>query len=856
MECRHSSLVSGRREPARLRHAAAGLVAVGLAFASGVPQQAARASSPSSGTLSPTSGPLAWSGFPGPGASPDGETTCIEGTTCDTYTLTIAPGDYVGRRVRFKLAWSNQLNDYDVYVHLGDNAGPEVGRSGNGAPQTSEENTFDLNAPVVAGVNDKYTVHVVYWAVGPADPYRGELSLEDIPQGPSRSATFVKGEKTGIRFSPNRPLYATGAGQDVEPSARVDYKGNAYAGGIRGLTGGNDIWRFDLNPSSPTYDPYLTAAAIRFDLAGNAVNPSYKGQPDAFHPDGESDLGGDGGGDLDIAVGFKPPKGAAPDADPTVAFTSLVAANVSSQRSKDRADNYDRNPAGNTVVPVDDRQWLEFLGGDVVYLGYREFTGLQSTSKYYINRSDDGGLTFGPAVLAALAGNTTGNIDVDQRDGTVYFCHQGDGTEGNKEVRVAVGRALNLGVAPVTYTTHVAAKGRNNISALFPVCKVASDGTVYVAYSDGGAGIFIAHSTDQGTTWSVPVQVSDLPPGSSVLMPWIETGERPGSLAIVYYGSDATTSVNGTPGNTQQSNWKVYFASTLNATASNPTVLQTLASDHFNHGADISLAGFVVGGPNRNLADFFQVAIDPLGFAFIAYTDDSQDFSGHTWVTHQVAGPSLHTGKMTKVKLKDTMPAPDTSQPEVMDWRHDARLDSRPPTQPEIDTPADIISVDYGCFTGLAGLQIGATLRASGLDTLPPNGVWRMNFSTNPTTPGLSDRADQWFVMAETDAQGVPAYSWGTAARNTDGTMSYTKRGPADVGRVDLAGRSITVRVGVNALNAVATRGAIGTGTVAIGLRASASVTVSVGGVASASPLADSTRAGRPLTIGQGCGTY
>jgi hypothetical protein len=31
------------------------------------------------------------------------------------------------------------------------------------------------------------------------------------------------------------------------------------------------------------------------------------------------------------------------------------------------------------------------------------------------NRSNDGGLTYGPAVLAALGGNTTGNVAVDQK---------------------------------------------------------------------------------------------------------------------------------------------------------------------------------------------------------------------------------------------------------------------------------------------------------------------------------------------------------------------------------------------------------------------------------------------------------
>ena len=842
----------------RLQVQAAGALAcaAGLACLLGITNAVANASAPSAGTLTPAGGSLTWNGFPGPGVSPEGETTCIEGTTCDTYTLTLAPGSYVGKRVRFRISWANQLNDYDVYVHANSNDGPEVGRSGNGAPQTFEENTFDVNATVTAGVNDKYTVHVVYWAVGPADAYRGDLSLENIPLSPTRQATFVHGDKTGIKFSTNRPLYATGAGQDVEPSVRVDYKGNAYAGAIRGLTGGNDLWRFDLNPNSPTYDPWLTASAIRFDLAGNAINPSYKGQPDAIHPENESDLGADGGGDIDIAVGFKPRTGAAPDSDPAVATSSLVAANVSSQRSQDRAETYDKNPAGNTTVPVDDRQWQEFFGGDVVYLGYREFTGLQATSKFYINRSDDAGLSYGPANLAAVAGNTTGNIDVDQRSGTVYFCHQGDGTEGNKEVRVAIGHPPSAALPPVTWTKSVAAKGNNQIASLFPVCKVASDGTVYVAYSDGGSAIFIAHSTDQAKTWSVPVRVSDMPPGSSALMPWIETGERPGSLAIVWYGSDATLSEGNATGNSTASNWRVYFASTLNATASSPTILQTLASDHFNHGADISLAGFVVDGPNRNLADYFQVAIDPLGLAFIAYTDDSQDFSGHTWVTHQVAGLSLHTGKTTKIRGKEPKVDQDLSLPEVMDWRHDARLAGNPPTQPEVDTPVDILSVDYGCFTGVAGMQVGATLRASGLETLPPNGLWRMNFSTNPTKPGLSDRADQWFVQAETDATGTPSFWYGTAARNRDGTLTYTKRGPADAGGFNLAARSVTVRVAVDKLNALATRGPVGSGTVAIGLRASSSAAIVVPGAASANVISDASRAGRPLTIGQSCTIY
>jgi len=453
--------------------------ACALALAAALALSASRlinAATPASGTLSLTGPPISWDGFiAAAAASPDGESTCVDGTTCDVFTLTLAPGDYRGKRVRYKVAWTNQFNDYDVYVHSGGLSGPVLSPPSGGPPATAEEDTVDVNAVVTAGANDTYTIHVVYFAVTGADPYHATLSLEAIPviTTPTRTAKFVTGSKTGIAFSRNRALYAFGAAQDVEPSIRVDHQGNAYVGGIRGLTGGNDLWRFNLNPASGDYDPFLVAATPQWSANGDVDNPAWKGQPDALAPNNDSDLGADGGGDLDIAVGFRP---GTPSAEPpTVATSSLVAANVSVQRSTDRGETITNNPAGNTTVPVDDRQWMEFLGSNTVYLGYREFTGLQATSKYYLNRSDDGGLTYGPAVVAAVGGNTTGNIDVDQRDGTVYFCHQGPGADGNKQVRVAVGHPASLAVTPALFETVVAATGQKQIANLFPVCKVASE---------------------------------------------------------------------------------------------------------------------------------------------------------------------------------------------------------------------------------------------------------------------------------------------------------------------------------------------------------------------------------------------
>jgi hypothetical protein len=511
------------------------------------------------------------------------------------------------------------------------------------------------------------------------------------------------------------------------------------------------------------------------------------------------------------------------------------------------------NPAGNTTVPVDDRQWQEFLGEKTVYLGYREFTGLQATSKYYVNRSDDGGLTYGPAVVAAVGGNITGNIDVDQRDGTVYFCHQGPSPNDN-QVRVAIGQPASLALPPLVYTVSVAATGRKSIGALFPVCKVASDGTVYVAYSDGGDGIFLNHSTDHGKTWGVPLQVSDLGHGSSSLMPWMETGETPGSVALVWYGTSPADNELGLSGNNDYSNWRVYYAQVMNATASRPTVLHTTASDHYIHGSNISLAGFTTGAsPNRNLADFFQLAVDPLGMAFVAYADDSADFAGHTYVTHQISGPSLHTGKTVRLKGTDPEPAIDPSRPQVMDFAHDAVTFQPPPIRVQADTPNDIVSIAYACEKREGRTLIGATLKATGLDIVPPHAVWRMNFSSHPSKPGLVDRADQWFVQAETDDAGARSFWFGTAARNSDGSITYTKRGPADAGSFDLTNRTVTVQADVAKLNALASRGPIAAGTTLIGLRGSASVErYTVAGLVGVG-LADSTRAGAPFTLAKSC---
>ncbi len=116
-----------------------------------------------------------------------------------------------------------------------------------------------------------------------------------------------------------------------------------------------------------------------------------------------------------------------------------------------------------------------------------------------IQRSNDGGLTYGPARTAGAIGQV-GASDVDQRDGTVYIA----GSTG----KVCAGVPSSIGGEPLTYTCTQAASDPAGVAHIFFIVKVAPHGTVYVAYSNDH-DVFLAHSTDKGQTWSLPVRVSN-----------------------------------------------------------------------------------------------------------------------------------------------------------------------------------------------------------------------------------------------------------------------------------------------------------------------------------------------------------
>jgi hypothetical protein len=704
-------------------------VSICVTWAIVIPLRGVHASSPAAGTISPTGPNVVWQG-PLTGGASANEATCVEGTNCDTFKLTLSgtEEDWAGKVVNITINWLNPANDYDLYIHKGENCpatgeceGPIVSQDGNGSPSTQEVGSID---PGSTGTGT-YLVRLVLFAVTPGDPYTGTASVG--PEPPGRKANYVK---DGIAFSPNVTVKAPVARRDGEPSNRTDKFGNHYTSAIRGVPAGVDLWYFDLRPGSPTYDPYMR-------------NPIYRGQPDSFTQSTATALGADGGGDVDLAVGFDSND---PNAPPVLAYSSLVAANVSTGKSLDRGQTFQLNPAGNATggVPADDRQWLEFHGKNTVYLLYRTL----APTIAMVQRSDDGGFTYGPATVVGTIGQV-GYLDVHQASGAVYV----SGDTG----QVCVGRPSAPNTAPSSYTCTQVSETNENAGNIFFVVKVADDGrkwlnpatgqqeevgTAYVAYSNGFK-TFLRHSIDGGRTWSNRVRVSDGTNTRTAMFPWIETGPTPGSVGVVWYGTSAAV-------NNDAADWQLFYAQSFNADEEVPTFRQVTASDHFIHASNISTGGLaLVGGANRNLIDYFQVSFDPTGAAVISYTDDHNDYDGHTYVTRQIGGPSINNEGTTNVPAPvegaslPPRPAPPADGAQVTDFAQDVQIGLLGVLP--INDSLDILSVKYSCETTTGGPVIVATMKVSDLAVVPTNSNWRMNFAANAPDSRLSATGDYSF---------------------------------------------------------------------------------------------------------------
>ncbi|MHB8717718.1 MAG: hypothetical protein ACYDAC_02345 [Candidatus Dormibacteria bacterium] len=245
----------------------------------------------------------------------------------------------------------------------------------------------------------------------------------------------------------------------------------------------------------------------------------------------------------------------------------------------------------------------------------------------------------------SIAGNAiTDNSAASPHYGTTYLA-------------MSRGSGVSLAIINPTATPAVTevttAPGAGNV--LFPTVAVDRAGNIYEAYVDSSTyQVMFTRSIDGGATWSKPIVVNGAPAAVTV-MPWIVAGD-PGRVDIVYYGSPATAAPT-----TNSGPWNVYLAQDLNAASATPSFAdwtQAQVSDRPNHVEPVCLSGLgcttnTGPGGDRELGDFFKVALDSSGRAVISFADGNnkvgaevasgaQAAPSFTGVLRQATGPSLY----------------------------------------------------------------------------------------------------------------------------------------------------------------------------------------------------------------------
>ena len=392
----------------------------------------------------------------------------------------------------------------------------------------------------------------------------------------------------------------------AEPAIRASRDGNFYASSENGLGGGTLAWK--------STDGGRHYASL---LSPNNLSET---EDTGFAP---------GGGDTDLAI--------APVANATgqynVYVSSLTLANIDVSTSTDGGATWTLHPI-TTPETIDDREWVAADGSSKVCLSYHN-----APQGITVGCSTDAGATwlqFSPAIDALhsfqTGENAIGNLAIDPASHTIYQIYSAittaaetacapqlgvvEGTCDYHGVYMAV--STDGGATFTGRTVYINPDPTVGYGHQFTNVSTDAAGNVYAVYGDNHI-IWYSWSTDHGSTWSAPRQVSKSP-AATAIFPWSVAGTG-GKLDIVYYGTsyyDGQTVPDNYPASAP---WYVYFAQNLDAAGPKGSFSQVAASPVV-HSGGVCESGIACTG-NRDLYDDFGVAANPrTGLASIVYSDD------------------------------------------------------------------------------------------------------------------------------------------------------------------------------------------------------------------------------------------
>lgn len=456
--------------------------------------------------------------------------------------------------------------------------------------------------------------------------------------GAQGASAFPSAGTGGITWSASVP---TDPQRDVgEPEIHIDLAGNIYTCGPSGFSNIAD------------YMQISTDGGDQFHLLGTP-------------PRGQISMG-EGGGDCGLATGTEPNS----QGNYTLAYSGLgPLTNFSTFTSKDNGRTILASPISESPPGVD-RQWHVFTGPETVLFNYNRLA-----QGYTVQKSTDGGLTYGPPINTGAGGGRIGPMrailseDKDPDKAIVYF-------PSYSGTIITVTRSLDGGT---TWGTCAVVDAELDPSAGFVIGDHDTEGNVYIAYSEKGG------ATDTYMTVLPRNQIeaceanAELGIGRRVrvnrdsvettVMPWLVAGDK-GRVAIAYFGND---SVGNPDSGDFKASWYPYVSMTLNALDPNPTWFQTQSTTHPFHYGSICLGGLGCNVPpegDRSLADYFAMDVSPttgrLAIVYGSAAKQPGEKLGHVstaTVVVQESGPSLLGGTLTPRPGRQAL-RPTTADPE------------------------------------------------------------------------------------------------------------------------------------------------------------------------------------------------
>ncbi len=647
---------------------------------------------------------------------------------CDHFFLTIdLPPDFWNSnfgRVTISITWPSSDNDFDLYVYKVVNGDSQlVSQSASGG--TSFE-TVVLFTPTPG----TYEVRVVPFMVT-SSGYNGsaQLILGSAVTNPSHSTG-------GISFAPAAvvdPQRTFG-----EPIIHRDRAGNLWTSGPWG------------------------ASTLQSFVQKSTDNG------DSYHLVSLSDTRPDippGGGDTDITT----------DDQGFVYFADLEGAfeNVGVGVSNDGGNLWRKNAVsvGSTLV---DRQWLAVDNGltgssidNTVFLTFHVVTrGVQVFSSPGSQGVTDltGGLVFQNAAdtIFVAPDASCGESKFDPVSRNLYLvCGRGSHVEiirGHVNPSTRTGIHFDRLAAPNS-------PGGGGVSDLFPVLSIDTSGNLYAVWVDkNNQNVYLSSSTDQGSTWSAPLQVNG-DPANSNLFPWVAAGS-PGLVDVVFLGTSLPAAPSSFPNwfNSRQAatvvKWFPYLAQVhFNFTSpASSTIFQTPASEHPTHYGQVCDSGTTCLETNgdRVMADFIAVTIDGDGGARVVYADTTNQHHGAAvYESRQIAGPTVFG-----TTLAGTPPANPILDPSG---------DAQSPHYSPASVGANQKALDYVSLRLVQHDAAHLTVTMQVLDAsslLPPPGadtsVWLTRWQVKATGDDGEESYRIFYVGAESVLGGSPTFFSGT----------------------------------------------------------------------------------------------